>query len=486
MSEKQTALQVVHQKIYTPDFTKALKAVLPQTANKDRWLALAWQASKTLKWKSNLDPNSVLVSLYEGAKLGLEFNPTMGEAYLVPFNCKMRLPSGQDTWRNICTFIPGYKGLIKLARRAGVKDIQARVVYSNDEFDYYVDENGPHIMWRPVAKNRGEPMWVISRAILEDGTYSIMDPLPWDKVESIKQQNLKRSKNTGPWKTHEEEMGQKTGIRRHCKVLPQEAMLAEALHLDEQAEELGNPHGMEVDDALDKIVDADYREMIEATESEDLEQASSKPEIEQPRARSTSKKQASQPTQQPAGQGPHQAPPQPEGAPEANEGDIWISPTTGREYHCIQAGVWNDSGIQHEVEKPQAPAQEAPQAPAGEEQDFQAMQQQQPGEAPQSAQEGEDPGPTEEPGQEALDLQQPPKKAPTQQQPAKAPAGDQPPVNPGLYASEILKLSSKLGWGAAQINEEVKNEFGHDNFMTVPVTEKVLVLQHFRELAAGK
>jgi len=455
-----STLETVRKTLYQPNMEKALAAVLPKTANMDRWLALAWQASKTLKDKPNLDANSVLVSIYEGAKLGLELNPTLGEAYLVPFNCRVKV-RGQDEWRTICTFIPGYRGLIKLARRAGIKDIQGRVVMSNDEFDYYLDENGPHMMFRPVARDRGTPLWVISRAILPDGTYSIMDPLPWDKVEQIKQQTLKRSKGTGPWTTHEEEMGIKTGIRRHCKVLPQETILAEALHLDEQAEELGKPQ-TQIDPALDNIIDGEYREMLEETEREEITGEGSKPRLASPKPKG--RKKAQETTRPAQAEKPN---PLPDDMPPARPGLVWIDPASGREWHCGPDSAWMDSGIRHDP----GPKTERP---TRDEQEF-AKQQAEPEEPPESAQEPEDEADDHEDATEAEPV--------TQQPPAAREVKPEAAPSPGLYAGEILRLATKMGWSGERINQEAKEKFGADNFMTVPAPTKLSVLKHFRSLA---
>jgi hypothetical protein len=64
------------------------------------------------------------------AALGLDCSGNLGSGYLVPFyNNKIRAMEA--------TFIPGYRGLLDLARRSGeIEDIFAECVYESDEFDY--------------------------------------------------------------------------------------------------------------------------------------------------------------------------------------------------------------------------------------------------------------------------------------------------------------------------------------------------------------
>jgi recombination protein RecT len=102
-----------------PEIAKAL----PRHISPDRMARIAsslWCAR--MPALARCTPESFLGALLTASQLGLEAGPT-GEAYFVPY--------GQ-----VCTFIPGYRGLIKLARQSGqVSDIYAEIVYENDEFD---------------------------------------------------------------------------------------------------------------------------------------------------------------------------------------------------------------------------------------------------------------------------------------------------------------------------------------------------------------
>ncbi|QDU34315.1 recombination and repair protein RecT [Poriferisphaera corsica] len=57
---------------------------------------------------------SILEATMTAAELGLDCSGTKGEAYLVPFNCRV----GSD-YQLQAKLLPGYKGLAKLARQSG-------------------------------------------------------------------------------------------------------------------------------------------------------------------------------------------------------------------------------------------------------------------------------------------------------------------------------------------------------------------------------
>jgi recombination protein RecT len=64
-------------------------------------------------------PQSINIAAMKGAALDLSFDPSLGEAYMMPFKKSYKDEHGQ--WQKIqeAIFIPGYKGLIQLALRTG-------------------------------------------------------------------------------------------------------------------------------------------------------------------------------------------------------------------------------------------------------------------------------------------------------------------------------------------------------------------------------
>ncbi len=99
-----------------------LQAALPKHITPERLVRVALSAIQNTPKLLECDRNSLFRAVLTSAQLGLEPDGILGQAYLIPFAGKVQ-------------FIPGYKGLIDLARRSGeVLNIIAKEVYKNDEF----------------------------------------------------------------------------------------------------------------------------------------------------------------------------------------------------------------------------------------------------------------------------------------------------------------------------------------------------------------
>ena len=93
----------------------------PDELTKKRFLSMGMDVAKNPSL-AKCGPASVLIAMYDVAKVGLSLNANMGEAAIVPF-------SGQ------AKMIVGYKGYMTLARRSGfVTSIEPHLVYQNDQF----------------------------------------------------------------------------------------------------------------------------------------------------------------------------------------------------------------------------------------------------------------------------------------------------------------------------------------------------------------
>lgn len=149
--------------------------------------------------------HSLLQASMTAAELGLDCSGTMGQAYLVPY-------------KKQATFIPGYRGLVELARRSGdVNSIYARVVCSNDHFVQRWGDNETIEHRPPDCGERGQPIGAYAIAVFKDGTRQ-REYMTHTEIEKIRSQS--KAGNFGPWKDHWNEMARKTVVRRLCKYLP--------------------------------------------------------------------------------------------------------------------------------------------------------------------------------------------------------------------------------------------------------------------------
>lgn len=114
-------------------FSKTLERMKPQMAlalpkhmSADRMARLALTAFSTNKALQNCKTDSILASLMTATQLGLEPGIN-GQGYLIPY---------KDT----CTFVPGWKGLVDLVARSGRATVWTGAVFAGDQFDYQLGD----------------------------------------------------------------------------------------------------------------------------------------------------------------------------------------------------------------------------------------------------------------------------------------------------------------------------------------------------------
>lgn len=198
-------------------------AALPRHLTVDRLLRVAMTAVQNTPKLLECDRKSLFSAVMTCATLGLEPDGVLGQAYLVPFGGKVQ-------------FIPGYKGLITLARNSGdVMSIMAQAVYEHDQFEY---EFGlvEKLTHKPSQESdRGEITHFYAVANFKDGGKH-WDVMTRAEVEKIRDgsQGYKSAQKFGkgaesPWVKNFDEMGKKTAIRRIAKYLPMSVQKAAAL-----------------------------------------------------------------------------------------------------------------------------------------------------------------------------------------------------------------------------------------------------------------
>ncbi|QHB41392.1 RecT-like ssDNA annealing protein [Mycobacterium phage Megiddo] len=200
------------------DMRPELAKALPKHITPERMARIAVTVVRQTPALANCSPESFLGALLTASQLGLEPGPT-GEAYFVPY-------------KQVCQFIPGYRGLIKLARNSGqVKDIYAEVIYENDKFEYTLGLNrtiAEHTP-PPLGQDRGKPIGAYAAAELATGAKPFV-VMTLAEIESIRSRSM--AANNGPWVTDWAEMAKKTTIRRLAKWLPLSAEFAAAAAMD--------------------------------------------------------------------------------------------------------------------------------------------------------------------------------------------------------------------------------------------------------------
>lgn len=224
-------VKVENVKVLLEKYRPQMEAALPKFMDGTRMLRIFQTATTRTPALLDCTPASLVGCFIECGQLGLEPDGVLGHAWLIPY-------------KTTATFIPGYKGLMELAKRSGrCLQIEARTVYEGDKFEYRYGLN-PVLNHTPTDEPEQKPVFFYAIARLKGGLnhFEVMSKA---QVDDIRRQS--KAGQSGPWVTHYEEMGKKTVVRRVCKYLSLSPQLDRAVALDERAE-AGIPQQIEPTD----------------------------------------------------------------------------------------------------------------------------------------------------------------------------------------------------------------------------------------------
>jgi recombination protein RecT len=218
----------------------SIQAVIPKHLTAEKLFRLAMIAISRNPGILQCTTTSVIHALTIAGQLGLDPTGVGGQGYIVPYwNTRIS--------KREATFIPGYRGLIHLARNSGsVRNIEAHVVHEKDVF---VLERGLHPILRHVpflGADRGSvvgayviawltpPAFTASGEVVVTGADVLVEYMLVEEMNKIRDRVFKKTKTqAGPWSTDEDEMYRKTPVRRICKYLPASVELAQAMEQED-------------------------------------------------------------------------------------------------------------------------------------------------------------------------------------------------------------------------------------------------------------
>jgi recombination protein RecT len=193
---------------------RVIANIAPKYLDSERMVRLALGASSRNPRLLQCSPKSWLMALMDSAYYGLEPNPILGHAYLVPYQNK-KLP-GQPYE---VQFMIGYKGLILLAcEQAGFEDVEARMVYVGEieggRFEETPEDPHKPFRHRPLyqPESRGDIAGVYAIGWRGPDKRPRFKYLTIDEVEGYRGRS--KAAKEGPWTTDYEAMAQKTAVRR--------------------------------------------------------------------------------------------------------------------------------------------------------------------------------------------------------------------------------------------------------------------------------
>ncbi len=194
-----------------------IQRALPKHLDADRLARIATTVLRQTPALARCTPESFLGALMTCSQLGLEPGP-LGEAYLVPYG-------------TVCTFIAGYRGLVKLAWQSGqILSLRAETVREADTFAVHYGSD-PRIEHErpPLGSTRGPGIGWYALAKLKGGgeAFVVMDRAEVDAIRA-----RSKASGSGPWVTDYDAMAKKTCVRQLAKWLPLSPELASALGQD--------------------------------------------------------------------------------------------------------------------------------------------------------------------------------------------------------------------------------------------------------------
>lgn len=189
-------------------------------------------ATQRLPELLNCTAPSVINSFMTMAQLGFMPSDVSGEAYVLPYKNKGVLEA---------QFQLGYQGLVTLFYRSGVRDINAEIVYKEDEFSY---ENGV-IKHKPdvFADDRGEAIGAYVIITLGNGgrVHKVMSK---KEIIGIGERFSKSYKaDFTPWKEKNDPqlwMWKKTVLKQAAKLVPKNEVIVQAVAIDNRDSDVGN------------------------------------------------------------------------------------------------------------------------------------------------------------------------------------------------------------------------------------------------------
>lgn len=223
-----TPVQQTQQYIARASSRQELEKVLPPSIPVDRFIRIAQTAIANNPELTDTDSVSLMNSLVRCGQDGLV--PDNREAALVIFNTKVK-DGNREYWVKKAQYMPMVDGILKRARMSGeIRVIAAKPVYEHDDFDYWMDEDGEHLNYKPNLRGaRGDLQLVFAFARLNTGEL-VVETMTKDEIEQVR----KASKNPdkGPWKDWYERMGLKAVLHRHARRLPNASEVMEITSRD--------------------------------------------------------------------------------------------------------------------------------------------------------------------------------------------------------------------------------------------------------------
>lgn len=193
----------------------AIQAALPKHLNPDRMLRLALTAFSTTPAIRQCTGQSILASIVVASQLGLEPG-VAGQGYLIPY-------------KNTCTFVPGWQGLVGLLNNTGRATAWTGAVFEGDTFEYQLGAH-PDLIHKP-GENFGDPdalIWAYACGKVNGSEQPVIEAWPMSRVWKHRDKNNKVGNAHYSYR-HPEMYARKVVLLQVLKYMPRSIELNNAI-----------------------------------------------------------------------------------------------------------------------------------------------------------------------------------------------------------------------------------------------------------------
>jgi recombination protein RecT len=225
LQERKSKGELLKDYLHSPEVMGAIKKVLPKFLTTDKLLTIVLGEVRKNPKLLECDQISFVNAIVECTQLGLIPGSLFGQAYLIPFNkSEKRMIDGKEKWtkRLICTLLPGYRGYVTLAERAGTS-LVAHAVYENDKYECLLGTE-QKILHIPAHEDRGDIRCAYAVAKKQTIDKKTGDKQIITKIDHLSMDDLNKAKSCSKcpedfWDKWEDEQCRKTAAKRLSKYL---------------------------------------------------------------------------------------------------------------------------------------------------------------------------------------------------------------------------------------------------------------------------
>jgi len=233
-------------------FKGEIKRALPNNISAERMSRIALTSYRQNPDLARCDPANVFACIIQAAQLGLELDGR-GHAFLIAY-------------KQNCTLVPGWKGLLDLSTRSGRCSVSTGVIYDGDIVDYKLGTNQVlNIM--PQGEYREEKIthaFSIGRVKGQEG--NVIEMWPIAKLKLHRDKFNKQGKKHYSFK-HWEMYIRKVTLLQALKYLPSSADLNLATQLSYSGEDQSQI--LTIDDAIDGTFSQPFKKTISTSKEDD-------------------------------------------------------------------------------------------------------------------------------------------------------------------------------------------------------------------------